>query len=110
MLAWIAFEKELPYLVEWLVRDSMLMSPKGKKHFTHDIFTFIFSREVTEEKEQNDEADELMRMKQEYERYKNLWGLNLQYSHSAGPSQNYSELTFDIISRFLFFPQPRKRS
>ena len=43
------------------------------------------------EKEQSD-REKLSTMKQEYERYKELWGLNLQYSHSAGPTQNYSGL------------------
>ena len=42
-------------------------------------------------------------MKQEYERYKDLWGLNIHYSHSAGPTQNYSELVVSYkISAFLF--------
>ena len=53
-------------------------------------FLLIFSREVTDEKEQSD-AEKLMTMKQEYERYKDLWGLNIHYSHSAGPTQNYGE-------------------
>ena len=52
---------------------------------------YIFPREVADEKEQSD-AVKLMTMKQEYERYKDQWGLNLQYSHSAGPTKNYSEL------------------
>ena len=63
----------------------------------------IFTREVTDEKEQSDRLEKLITLKQEYERYKDLWGLNLQYSHSSGPAQNYSELTFDIISILLFF-------
>ena len=46
---------------------------------------------MTDEIEQSD-GEKLMTMKEEYERYKELWGLNLQYSHSAGPTQNYSEL------------------
>ena len=33
-----------------------------------------------------------MLLRNEYERYKDLLGLNLQYSHTAGPSHNYSEL------------------
>ena len=48
-------------------------------------------REVTTEKQQND-LGKLMLMRQEYERYKDLWGTNLHYSHSAGPTKNYSEL------------------
>ena len=65
-------------------------------------FLLIFSREVTDEKEQSD-AEKLMTMKQEYERYKDLWGLNIHYSHSAGPTQNYSELVVSYkISAFLF--------
>ena len=38
------------------------------------------------------DEEKLMLMKQEYERYKDLWGLNLHYSHTAGPTKNYSEL------------------
>ena len=36
--------------------------------------------------------EKLETMMAEYEKYKDLWGLNIQYSHSAGPTQNYSEL------------------
>ena len=54
-------------------------------------FVLIFCREETDEKEQSD-AEKLKTMKQEYERYKEQWGLNLHYSHSAGPTHNYSEL------------------
>ena len=54
-------------------------------------FLLIFCREETDEKEQSD-REKLKTMKQEYERYKDLWGLNLHYSHSAGPTQNFSEL------------------
>ena len=32
-------------------------------------------------------------MREEYERYKDLWGLNIFYNSSAGPAKNYSELT-----------------
>ena len=35
----------------------------------------------------------------EYEKYKDLWGQNIHYSHSAGPSQNYSES--DISTLFF---------
>ena len=38
------------------------------------------------------DEEKFMLMKQEYERYKDLWGLNLHYSHTAGPTKNYSEL------------------
>ena len=54
-------------------------------------FVLIFCREETDEKEQSD-GEKLKTMKQEYESYKDQWGLNLHYSHSAGPTQNYSEL------------------
>ena len=47
-------------------------------------------------------------LKQEYERYKDLWGTNLHYSHSAGPTQNYSELKLKTLLSFLF--QPRKKA
>ena len=74
---------------------------------TESQFLLIFSREGTDEKEQSD-AEKLMKMKQEYERYKDLWGLNLHYSHSAGPSQNYSELKLKSLFSILF--QPRKKA
>ena len=54
-------------------------------------FQLIFCREETDEKEQRC-AEKLRTMKEEYERYKDQWGLNLQYSHSAGPTHNFSEL------------------
>ena len=71
------------------------MSPRGKNLTTYFKFKFqlIFSREETDEKEQSD-AEKLKTMKKEYERYKDQWGLNLQYSHSAGPTHNYSELDY----------------
>ena len=31
-------------------------------------------------------------MREEYESYKDLWGLNIFYNSSAGPANNYSEL------------------
>ena len=68
---------------------------------TKSQFLLIFSREGTDEKEQSD-AEKLMTMKQEYERYKDLWGLNLYYSHSAGPTQNYSEWKKDEYKIFTF--------
>ena len=49
-----------------------------------------------------------MTMKQEYERYKDLWGLNLYYSHSAGPTQNFSELESDGL--FLIVVLAQKKS
>ena len=48
-------------------------------------------------------------MKQEYERYKELWGLNLQYSHSAGPTQNYSGLESNEIFLMFVFLAEKKR-
>ena len=49
-----------------------------------------------------------MLMRQEYERYKDLWGKNLHYSHSAGPAQNYSELKLKTL--FFFFVSAEKKS
>ena len=45
---------------------------------------------MTEEWKQTDK-EKLMVMTQEYERYKDQWGLNLHYSHEAGPAKNFSE-------------------
>ena len=35
--------------------------------------------------------EKLTHMKTEYERYKETWGLNIYYNHSAGAAQNFSE-------------------
>ena len=48
-----------------------------------------------------------MLMRQEYERYKDLWGTNLHYSHSAGPAQNYSELKLKTLI-YLFISAAKK--
>ena len=37
------------------------------------------------------DKEKFMVMTKEYERYKDQWGLNLFYSHSAGPAKNFSE-------------------
>ena len=47
-------------------------------------------------------------MKQEYGRYKDQWGLNLHYSHSAGPTQNYSELHKVECKIFTFFSREKE--
>ena len=52
---------------------------------------FWFLREVNGVEDQGD-REKLMLLRTEYERYKDLWGLNVRYSHSAGPTQNYSEI------------------
>ena len=31
-------------------------------------------------------------LRKEYQLYKDLWGLNLKYSHGAGESKNYSKI------------------
>ena len=51
-----------------------------------------FSREVSDEEGEQSDEEKLMAMRAEYEKYKELWGLNLQYSHSAGAAKNYSRL------------------
>ena len=43
-----------------------------------------------------------MVMMAEYEKYKDLWGQNIHYSHSAGPSQNYSESDISIEFNPIF--------
>ena len=53
---------------------------------------FVFPREVTDEKGQQSNKEKLIAMRDEYEKYKELWGLNLHYSHSAGAARNYSKL------------------
>ena len=52
----------------------------------------IYSSEVTDEEKEQRDREELMLVRAEYEKYKELWGLNLQYSHSAGAAKNYSRL------------------
>ena len=53
---------------------------------------FFFPRDVTDEKGQQGNKEKLVAMRAEYEKYKELWGLNLYYSHSAGAARNYSKL------------------
>ena len=65
------------------------MLSKGNTTHTRNLLKFVF-REVAEMRGHDEEK--LMLMKQEYGRYKDLWGLNLHYSHTAGPTKNYSEL------------------
>ena len=50
----------------------------------------ICFREVAIEGEEGN-REKLVVMMGEYEKYKDLWGQNIEYSHSAGPSLNYSE-------------------
>ena len=57
----------------------------------------LVSRQVNDEDEQSD-REKLLVMKTEYERYKDIWGLNIRYSHSAGAVQNYSEFANLILS------------
>ena len=77
------------------------VTTRQKIHFTDlNLCSYLSSREATDEREQIDQK-KLMTMKQEYERYKDLWGLNVQYSHSAGSTQNYSEL--ELNGRLLIF-------
>ena len=78
--------------MEWHVKEYTPMSQRGssKTSLQLDILSF---RDVNNEEEEND-RENLMTMRAEYERYKDLWGLNLHYSHSAGPTKNYSEFYF----------------
>ena len=75
--------------------EYMLMSQKGMSfsslNFKHES-ELIFSSEVTDEEKEQRDREELMLIRAEYEKYKELWGLNLQYSHSAGAAKNYSRL------------------
>ena len=50
------------------------------------------------EDEQRD-RDTLALLKKEYQLYKDMWGLNLKYSHDAGESKNYSKI---LIFRIIF--------
>ena len=50
------------------------------------------------EDEQRD-RDTLAQLRKEYQLYKDLWGLNLKYSHGAGESKNYSKI---LIFRIIF--------
>ena len=75
--------------------EYMLMSQKGMSfsslNFKHES-ELIYSSEVTDEEKEQRDREELMLIRAEYEKYKELWGLNLQYSHSAGAAKNYSRL------------------
>ena len=87
---WNVCERELLHPVVSLAKDFMQMLTRGKLMYFF-MKLRLSSREVMTERQQNN-LGKLMVMRQEYERYKDLWGTNLHYSHSAGPSQNYSEL------------------
>ena len=75
--------------------EYMPMSQKGisfsSLDFKHES-ELIYSSEVTDEEKEQRDREELMLVRAEYEKYKELWGLNLQYSHSAGAAKNYSRL------------------
>ena len=45
-------------------------------------------------------------MREEYERYKDLWGLNIFYNSSAGTANNYSEL--NEVECFIFVSADKK--
>ena len=88
-LAWTVCVRILPLTVKLHAMEYMLMSQKGKSK-TEPALTFS-REEINEEVEQSDK-EKLMAIRAEYEKYKELWGLNLQYSHSAGAANNYSRL------------------
>ena len=60
-----------------------------------------FFREVNVGEEQGDK-EKLLLLRTDYERYKDLWGLNVRYSHSAGPTQNYSEISWKNLLKMFF--------
>ena len=70
-------------------------------HFSeiYKIPNTITHREVTSEEEQRD-GEKFMVMMKEYEMYKDQWGLNIHYSHSAGATQNYSEFPASKLTIF----------
>ena len=72
----------------------MLMSQKGNYYSSNLNMNqnLSFFREVTDEKGQQSNIEKLMAIRAEYQKYKELWGLNLHYSHSAGAARNYSKL------------------
>ena len=55
--------------------------------------------------EEQGDREKLLLLRSDYERYKDLWGLNVHYSHSAGPTQNYSEIALKNLfkKKFLVF-------
>ena len=92
-----------------LQRTSCRCEQEANECLTHNKLKLrLSSREVTTEKQQND-LGKLMLMRQEYERYKDLWGLNLHYSHSAGPTQNYSKYSLRICQNLSSAHQLLKR-
>ena len=54
---------------------------------------------MTEDRQKDKEN--LALLKQEYELYKDQWGLNLKYSHEAGESKNYSKAVLFFSSIFI---------
>ena len=55
------------------------------------IYQYIIYHSIRLKGHGEKDNGKFMQLKEEYERYKDLWGLNLQHSHTAGPSQNYSK-------------------
>ena len=90
-------------LVNWLVKESMPMSQRSSPHFLN-LFCVIYLRNVTKEWELAD-TEKLLIMTKEYEIYKDQWGLNLHYSHTAGPAKNFSVYSSCLILQsFANFP------
>ena len=52
--------------------------------------------------DQESDGEKLMVMRTEYEKYKDLWGLNIHFSHSAGATKNYSKFgCWQSITKFF---------
>ena len=65
-------------------------------------FFFGCRQQVKGDGDQSDN-EKLLLLRTEYERYKDLWGLNIHYSHSAGPTQNYSKTPFFFSNNIFSF-------
>ena len=59
-------------------------------HYAYIVSSKFFVSELSYNKEET-HMEKLKLMKKEYERYKEIWGLNIYFNHSAGAAQNFSE-------------------
>ena len=73
---------------QWPVKDFMLILATSES-VCFAYVTWLSRSLVTEGKQKDKETLDML--KNEYQLYKDQWGLNLKYSHEAGEATNYSE-------------------
>ena len=69
----------------------------------------FFLSELSDDKKET-HLEKLTLMKAEYERYKETWGLNIYYNHSAGAAQNFSEYKSKNYTQHIIMSLAAKKS